>query len=191
MWVFPYGQGVNVQPQAPHVWEWAMNVLPTGVQVIPNLLTVVLQAWWKVISLYIKHFPPHKPRAVKGCRDVWKSSAHRAQVCSPAPGALLMDHQQKQGIRMGIWGRRESKILLIRAKDKRNKTKSSIVHGECPGIFLLYWCFSSPPNTAMPPSRSPPERSLLRPFNTKKVSITRSKSLGFGSQGENKSLKLS
>lgn len=173
MWVFPYGQGANVQPQAPHVWEWAMDVLPTGVQVIPNLLTLVLQARWKAISLYIKRFPPHKPRAVKGCRDVWKSSAHRAQVCSPAPGALLMDHQQKQCIQMGIWGRRESKILLVRAKDKRNKTNSSMYTGNAqesscftdafpPPLTLQHHLWGAHQNTACS------DPSTQKSFNYKK-----------------------
>lgn len=90
MGAFPHGQGGRIPATSNvNIQEWATHVLPTGlltdVQVISNLLTLVLQAWWKVISSCIKHSPhihqaelkdaeTHKKPAYREIKFVWTSS---------------------------------------------------------------------------------------------------------------------
>ena len=55
-----------------------------------------------------------------------KASTQRDQVCVDAlqpAGARPNDHRQKQCTPKSVWGKSESKILLMRAKDKTTESK--------------------------------------------------------------------
>lgn len=55
-------------------------------------------------------------------------------------GALPSDHRQKQCIQMQIWGKSESNILLIGAKDKTTETrKQHYAWGMPRNLHLLVW----------------------------------------------------
>lgn len=151
-------------------WERATDVLPPGVQVLPDLLPLVLQAWWKAISPCIKRFPPHKPSGVKGCRRakiqrteprfVWRFSSPK----SSSWGSLAKATHSY--VNLG----QEWKQNLVNKSKRQNKSDQKAARYM--GNAQESSCFTNTPlTTAMPPWRSPPERSLLRPLNPKKFQL--------------------